>query len=135
MDTMIYRFIAKEISERLEHEAKTAKILHCTEVGIFFGDFYEDCDCSTTQYILGTTWTDFFEDVWEKNRVYSFVYPDIIGNEMHFFVRNLCIAAERNVDVLLPCIYTELFRADFSCFMCTVIDSEKGKLRINAMID
>ena len=74
MDTMIYQFIAKEIVERLEYEVNAAKLLRCSEVGIFFGDFYEDFACSIKQHILGTTWTDFFEDVWEKTkRILSFI--------------------------------------------------------------
>lgn len=128
-------YIASVIVQRLEHEQKVAEQLRCKEVGIFFGDFYEPYPCLIDQYILGTTWKDFFEDVWEKNKAHSIAGSEWLGTEMDAFVGNLCDAAKKNLDSLKHYLCMELFAGDYAAFECVILDPEEGKMQVLAQID
>lgn len=133
MNAKLY-FIAKEIVERLEHETKHAQMLHCTEVSLVICDYYADTSSSIKQYILETTWKDFFEDVWEKNKKKRIVYPEPIGNATGLFVENLCDAARNHVVGLIPWITMELFHAGFEDYECGIIDQEDSVLFVKAKV-
>lgn len=123
-------FIAMKIVERLEHEATHAKMLHCTEVGLVICDYYADTSSSIKQYILETTWKDFFEDTWENRKGAHILYSD----EMERFVEDFSCVARSYVVDLIPYITTELFCADFEDFECKITDRDDGVLFIKAKV-